>query len=170
MTSIKLLLEKTSKGGHRQKLFQEAFNQFLDMSIVSVLSDIRASLASFAEEELTRGACETGVQGEEIIDDTQVPQQKATLVREMPGRGHYYICIRPEWFRQELTSVLGNIRDAYAGWCSMAKTYFKEFSSDVDWTIPQAPLRTSVVRVSSSQNLRDTRINLKDENDSSPKQ
>ena len=170
MTSIKLLHEKTSKGGHRQRLFQDAFNTFLDKSIVSVLSDIRETLVSCAEEELTRGACESGILGEEINDDAQVPRRKATLVREMPGRGHYYLCIRPEWFSQELTPLLGNIRDAYAGWCSMDMTYFKEFSSDVDWTIPQAPLRTPVVRLSSSQNLRDTQINLNDENDSIPKQ
>ena len=51
----------------------------------------------------------------------------ATSVRKIPIKNMFYLNVRPLWFHDNITSRLGNVGDAYIGWCNIEDSFFQEF-------------------------------------------
>ena len=49
------------------------------------------------------------------------------FVRKMPRKNMFYLNVRPLWFHDNITSPLGNVRDAYIGWYNIEDSFFQEF-------------------------------------------
>ena len=45
----------------------------------------------------------------------------------MPEKEHFYLCVNPVWFKDHISRRLGNVRDAYIGWCDLDHSFFNEF-------------------------------------------
>ena len=147
MTCVKMLDKKTGRGGQRQRMFQEAFSEYLDISITSVLLDIRETVRSNAEDEMNRNESECGNPKSVPIHSSW---RKATVVKKMPDRNQLYLSVLPEWFNKNISSMLGNVCDAFAGWCEFGGPYFQEFQIDGDWSLQDASTRKLQKELSNS--------------------
>ena len=123
-TSVKLLNHQARKGGETQKIFQETFASVVVKAVLSLIREIRTVVSCNLQEELVRKETDTG----RADDPSQERSWRfATSVRKMPRKNMYYLNVRPLWFHDNITSRLGNVRDAYIGWCNIEDSFFQEF-------------------------------------------
>ena len=123
-TSIKLLNHRAKKGGDTQKIFQDTFAVFLKKAVLSIIQQIREVVSFSTQEELDKKETETGTSENAAIESTW---RESTIVRVMPGKEQFYLCVNPVWFKDHISRRLGNVRDAYIGWCGLDGSFFNEF-------------------------------------------
>ena len=123
-TSVKLLNHQARKGGETQKIFQETFASVVVKAVLSLIREIRTVVSCNLQEELVRKETDNG----RADDSSQERSWRfATSVRKMPRKNMYYLNVHPLWFHDNITSRLGNVRDAYIGWCNIEDSFFQEF-------------------------------------------
>ena len=123
-TSIKLLNHRGKKGGDTPKIFQDTFAVFLNKAVLSIIQQIWEVVSFSTQEELDEKETETGTSENAAIESTW---RESTIVRVMPGKEQFYLCVSPVWFKDHISRRLGSVRDAYIGWCDLDGSFFNEF-------------------------------------------
>ena len=123
-TSIKLLNHRAKKGGDTQKIFQDTFAVSLNKAVLSIIQQIREVVSFSTQEELDKKETETGTSENAAIESIR---RESTIVRVMPGKEQFYLRVNSVWFKDHIRRRLGNVRDAYIGWCDLDSSFFDEF-------------------------------------------
>ena len=93
-------------------------------AVLFLIREIRTVVSCNLQEELVKKETDTG----RADDPSQERSWRfATSVRKMPRKNMYYLNVRPLWFHDNITSCLGNVEDAYIGWCNIDDSFFQEF-------------------------------------------
>ena len=93
-------------------------------AVLSLIREIRTVVSCNLQEELVRKETDTG----RADDPSQERSWRfATSVRKMPRKNMFYLNVRSLWFHDNITSRLGNVRDAYIGRCNIEDSFFQEF-------------------------------------------
>ena len=121
---MKLLNHQARKGGETQKIFQETFASVVVKAVLSLIREIRTVVSCNLQEELA------GKETDTVRADDSSQERSwrfATSVRKMPRKNMFCLNVRPLWFHDKITSLLGNVGDAYIGWCNIEDSFFQKF-------------------------------------------
>ena len=111
MTLAECITMEEGRGGQRQKVYNELFHRFLPMATKQLIEKIGYIVWKSNSEELSVRLS---------VDDRRedpFENENRTATRVMESRADecFYIAVRPEWFRENVTKYLGNVCDCYIG-------------------------------------------------------
>ena len=108
---VELLIPHEKRGGHRQRLYGDAFFSMLRLSLMQLLGTFYAYVRKWNDWEL-----ESPVVGE----DTETRKKnflemnrEATLIVKCPKSQRYFLTIQDEWFLKYISKDLGHVHDCY---------------------------------------------------------
>jgi len=108
-TVFMLLTETETRGGGRQKEYNELFEKNYRNATVQLIMAIYRFVKYWALEELEIGQCEAGKERETVLNTDRV----ATTILYSNEDGVYYIAVRHEWFSEFISSHIGRVHDCY---------------------------------------------------------
>lgn len=108
--SLEMFEEKETRGGRRNSRFRALFKQYVPLALEAILETCRKKVAERYEEEVksVRMGMDTTAQ---FGND----QRNATIVFKMPSSGMLYLAVRSTYFSNEISNMLGNVKDCYIG-------------------------------------------------------
>lgn len=107
-TVAKCLGIPEGRGGQRQRTFNDYYHSFFTLSVEQILAKVCDYVSEKYPEEL-----HLDWSSENPVVSTDSQTRVATSVVEVPSTKKYYIAIRPDWFNENVSAILGDVLDCY---------------------------------------------------------
>lgn len=106
---LQLISPKESRGGHRQRVYADTFYKNLESSTAQLVGTVAQYVDLWNGEELRiPSSCQTTATRKNHVLHLQ---RNATVLLRSPTTGKYTIAVKSSWFREYVTSALGDVHD-----------------------------------------------------------
>lgn len=125
---LEMLEENETRGGKRNNRFRSLFKRYIPLAMEAILlacrNEVLKNYAMEARLSMGRGRSRSSFGND---------QRRATIVFRMPSSGLLYLAVRSGYFANDISTVLGNVKDCYIGRASPSSKSFHEIlASDSD--------------------------------------